>query len=79
MGMLPLLVAIGWFAFALDAAAMRWIDTQFCINAFKRMVRARDMSLRSLVAERQTCNLKVLGSIPSEGFLVFCFPQSAST
>ena len=25
-------------------------------------------SLRSLVAERQTCNLKVLGSIPSEGF-----------
>ena len=32
-------------------------------------------SLRSLVAERQTCNLKVLGSIPSEGFLekeTFC-------
>jgi hypothetical protein len=25
-------------------------------------------SLRSLVVERQTCNLKVLGSIPSEGY-----------
>lgn len=28
-------------------------------------------SLRSLVAERQTCNLKVLGSIPSEGLSIF--------
>ena len=35
-------------------------------------------SLRSLVAERQTCNLKVLGSIPSEGFYGECLFKSAN-
>ena len=52
-----------------------WFDCFRCFHCGGKLTRILSPchqllahSLRSLVAERQTCNLKVLGSIPSEGF-----------
>ena len=69
--------ACPWMSFVL---AMKQANQMFqlCMQGFQKLATLTSSTgLRSLVAERQTCNLKVLGSIPSEG--LFILGQSSTS